>query len=69
MSSRKMQAIATAREFLKTYLSIKNELNAVEVRDPATEKTYHIAPFIKMCNFHIPTNDEISNGKGLHKIF
>jgi hypothetical protein len=51
-------------------LSIKNKLSSAEVRDSATKKTYSIAPFIKMCNFHIQTNAEMtqmSNGKGIHK--
>ena len=70
--STKVQIMASARELLKTYLSIKNELSSAEVKDSATKKTYSIAPFVKMCNFHIPTNAEIahmSNGKGLHKKF
>ena len=67
MASTKMQAMANARELLKTYLSIKNELNSAEVRDPANKKTYPIAPFLKMGNYHIPTNVEMSNGKGLNR--
>ena len=62
-----MQAMANARELLKTYLSIKNELNSAEVRDPANKKTYPIAPFLKMGNYHIPTNVDMSNGNGLNR--
>jgi hypothetical protein len=70
MSSTKVQLMANARELLRTYLSIKNELSSAEVKDSATKKTYPIAPFVKMVNFHIPTNakmTQMSNGKGLHK--
>ncbi len=62
-----MQAMANARELLKTYLSTKNDLNSAEVKDPASKKTYPIAPFLKMCNYQIPTNVEMSNGKGPNK--
>ncbi len=37
------------------------------MRDPATKKAFPIAPFLKMCNYHTPTNVEMSNGKGLDK--
>jgi hypothetical protein len=62
----KIQAIANASELLKIHTSIKNKLNSVEVRDPVTKKTYPIKPFLKMCNYYIPTNAEM-NGKGLYK--
>ena len=67
MSSTKMQAMANARELLKTFLSIRNDLHSQEVKDQATKKTFPIGPFLKMCEFHIPTNAEMSNGKGLNK--
>jgi hypothetical protein len=66
MSTAKIQVIANARELLWTYLSIKNDLNSAEVRDPQTKKTYSILPCLKMCNHHIPTKAEM-NGKGLLK--
>jgi hypothetical protein len=62
----KISAIANAKELLKTHISIKNELNSMEVRDPETKKTYSIRPFIQMCNFYVPTNAEM-NGRGLNK--
>ena len=62
----KIPAIANASELLKIHTSIKNDLNSVKERDPVTKKTYPIKPFLKMCNYYIPTNTEM-NGKGLYK--
>ena len=58
--------MADARGSPRTYLSIKNELNSAEARDPLTKRTYSIGPFFKMCNHHIPTNVEM-DGIGLHR--
>jgi hypothetical protein len=55
MSTAGIQVIANAQELLRTYLSIKNELDSAEVRDGPTKKTYSIGPFLKMCDYHIPT--------------
>ena len=66
MLSTKISAIANAKELLKTQISIKNELNSLEVRDPSTKKAYPIRPFIQMCNFYIPTSVEMA-GRGLNK--
>ena len=62
--------MANAKELLKIYSLITNELNSVDLKHPSTKKTYSIKPFLKLCSFHIPTAAEMSqmgNGKGLNK--
>ena len=65
-SNSKITGIANARELLKTFQAIKNDLSTMEVRDSATKKTYPIQPFLKMCYCYIPKKDEMK-GKGLRK--
>ncbi len=40
MSTTKIPVIANARELLRAHLSIENDLNSAEARDPQTKKSY-----------------------------
>ena len=48
MSSTKVQLMANAKELLKIYSLITNELNSVDLKHPSTKKTHTIKPFLKM---------------------
>ncbi len=65
-SDSKMNGMASAHELLTTLQAIKNDLNSLQLRVPTTNKTYAIAPFLKMCLYHIPTKAEMK-GKGLRE--
>ena len=61
-----MNGMAGAHELLTTLQAIKNDLESLQLRVPTTDKTYAIAPFLKMWLCHFPTKTAMK-GKGLRE--